>query len=580
MQPSLFISTGRQQGTVIPLAGTPLTFGRSSGNQVQLLDREISRRHFEIFSESGSFWIRDLASNNGTYLNGSRVSFCQLKTGDQIRIGQTELLFTGAAADNAWDERAVFVHLVDDLPAGFQDSLAERVAAADALEASDTSRDSSGGRNSPYLFAAKVQADLEFVYRAFHTIGHTLNEQELFERVVEQIFEWVQADRACILLCDSVSQELIVTSARQRQVSSESRMRVNRSILDYVKTHNEGVLTHNARDDERWNPGDSSASLGIREAICVPLKGHHGFLGAIYVDTAASPNVTAHSARGKFTEEHLKIMLAIGNHAALAVESTRHYSALVNRERLAAIGQTIASLSHHIKNILQGIKSGTYLLESGLKNAHRDDTERGWAIVKKYQEHISSLVLDMLSFSRDREPTRELACLNTVITAAVELVLPRAKSLNIELHWEPNSTLAEFEFDPFGIGHAITNLLQNAVDACEHSQGGRVSISVGHNPAIETVFVVVQDNGVGIAGPDLPKLFELFHSTKGGRGTGLGLAVSQKIVQEHGGKISVESQPGAGSRFSIAIPVKVQPIESSTSVRPHSPRSIWAAKPK
>src|SRR5690606_3163086 len=110
------------------------------------------------------------------------------------------------------------------------------------------------------------------------------------------------------------------------------------------------------------------------------------------------------NAPHRFREEHLKLMIAIGHQAALAVEDTMYYSAMVQAERLAAIGQTVATLSHHIKNILQGIRGGSYLLEMGL-NEHNDDLLRkGWNIVEKNQNKISTLVMDMLSFSKEREP--------------------------------------------------------------------------------------------------------------------------------------------------------------------------------
>ena len=97
-------------------------------------------------------------------------------------------------------------------------------------------------------------------------------------------------------------------------------------------------------------------------------------------------------------------MIAIGHQAALAVEDTTYYSAMVQSERLAAVGQTIATLSHHIKNILQGIRGGSYLVEMGLENDDMAVLRKGWDIVRRNQDKISSLVMDMLSFSKEREP--------------------------------------------------------------------------------------------------------------------------------------------------------------------------------
>ncbi|HMP07744.1 MAG TPA: GAF domain-containing protein, partial [Lacipirellulaceae bacterium] len=184
----------------------------------------------------------------------------------------------------------------------------------------------------------------------------------------------------------------------RRGLRSDEKISISKTILDYVVEKNEGVLTSNARDDSRWDPAQSIVSLGVREAICVPMQGRYELVGAIYIDTAVTPQKTlATRGANQFTEEHLRLMIAIAHQAALAIEDTSYYKALVQAERLAAIGQTIASLSHHIKNILQGVRGGSYLIELGLRDhdaataddepdaeaaQKADDTIRkGWAIV-------------------------------------------------------------------------------------------------------------------------------------------------------------------------------------------------------
>ena len=117
--------------------------------------------------------------------------------------------------------------------------------------------------------------------------------------------------------------------------------------------------------------------MGVREAICVPMQGRYGVVGVIYIDTYTPPGRFIQRPANRFSAEHLKLMVAIGHQAALAVEDTSYYSAMVQAERLAAIGQTIATLSHHIKNILQGIRGGSYLIEEGLKSSEFDDCLEG-----------------------------------------------------------------------------------------------------------------------------------------------------------------------------------------------------------
>jgi signal transduction histidine kinase len=293
----------------------------------------------------------------------------------------------------------------------------------------------------------------------------------------------------------------------------------------------------------------------VREAICVPMQGRYDVVGVIYIDTTTPPEQMISRGRmNKFRDEHLKLMIAIGHQAALAVEDTNYYSAMVQAERLAAVGQTIAMLSHHTKNILQGINGGSYLIEEGLKSGESDVIRKGWDIVQKNQQKISNLVMDMLTFSKEREPDLAPADINQVAGDVVELMQSRARDLDVALHWNAGAAIPKLCFDPDGLHRAILNVVTNAIDACDNSENARVDVSSQIDPEKETVRIVVEDNGTGIAPDDLEKMFTLFVSHKGGRGTGLGLPVTKKIITEHGGNVEVESQPGRGSRFTLEIP--------------------------
>jgi two-component system NtrC family sensor kinase len=272
----------------------------------------------------------------------------------------------------------------------------------------------------------------------------------------------------------------------------------------------------------------------------------------------------------QFTEEHLRLMIAIAHQAALAVEDTSYYKALVQAERLAAVGQTIASLSHHIKNILQGVRGGSYLIELGLgdhdtmaKSGERDEAaeqkavdtiRKGWAIVERNQERISTLVMDMLTFSKEREPEPRAANLNEITTEVVELMTSRAQEQSVELVWQPASDMPSLMFDPEALHRAILNIITNAIDACDEAEHGRVTVSSRYDDDAKLAQVMIQDNGAGIAPDDIEAIFNVFVSRKGGRGTGLGLPVTRKILEEHGGQVRVESTVGQGSKFFLELP--------------------------
>src|SRR5205807_7339810 len=133
-----------------------------------------------------------------------------------------------------------------------------------------------------------------------------------------------------------------------------------------------------------FNTGQSIVRFGIREAICVPMKGRHETVGVMYLDTALSSRelVADVAPDSKFTEDHLALAIAIAHQAALAVEETRYHQALVHAERLAAVGQTVAALSHHIKNILQGLQTGGDIVTRGLADGDLPYVHQGWKIVE------------------------------------------------------------------------------------------------------------------------------------------------------------------------------------------------------
>jgi signal transduction histidine kinase len=179
---------------------------------------------------------------------------------------------------------------------------------------------------------------------------------------------------------------------------------------------------------------------------------------------------------------------------------------------------------------------------------------KGWNIVERNQERISALVMDMLTFSKEREPVPEPSDLNEVVADVVELMRTRAEEDNVELVWQPSATMPTLMFDPEAMHRAVLNVVTNAVDACLERDTRRVEITTTFDQQENVARARVTDTGSGIEKEDLERIFGVFVSRKGGRGTGLGLPVSQKILHEHGGHIRVESRPDEGSSFTLEFP--------------------------
>jgi signal transduction histidine kinase len=565
----LFVIQGADQGKRFELKSKTLALGRENSNPIRLHDTEVSRRHAEVRQVDDTFRIVDLGSANGTFLNGLQIDQAPLRAGDRLQLGQTVMLFS-------------------DGPSSLERELTARVNMLGPASPDDRSailRSIPAGEGSRVLEAPEIaagwlrdrMANLSVMYRATQAISHVLDTDALLPQILELVFESIGADRGAILLKDAGG-ELVPKAVQWRGTSEPNeKLSISRTIVDHVLEQGQGVITSDAPADKRFGPAESIVDYGIREAICVPVQGRHVTLGVLYADIQSSggypylkDGALTDGGRGKFSQDHLMLMVAIGHQAGLAIENTEFYKAKVQAERLAAVGQTIATLSHHIKNILQGIRGGSYLIDMGLKEPDEAIVRRGWTIVEKNQSKIYNLVMDMLSFSKDREPVLEPSDLNDTVSDVIELMQARAEELAVTLVWEPKEGMPQVMIDADGIHRAVLNIVTNAIDAVEGVEGARVSVSTDWDAATAIARVKVADNGVGIATEEVASIFEVFASTKGSRGTGLGLPVSQKIVREHGGKIVVESTPGIGSTFVVELPMRRSEPRSGLEHRPLS----------
>ncbi len=413
------------------------------------------------------------------------------------------------------------------------------------------------------------ESDWETVFRVSNAVRRTVDLGQLLSQILDLIFESIPCDRGCILMFDTVTGDLRPSCSRERDTPevargahTPKRLRISQTILDHVVRHREGVLTSNAQDDERWDNVESIASIGINEAICVPMLGRYGLVGTVYVDTTQSAGKYASAGlKATFDRRQLRLLMAIANQAALAIEDTQFYQAMLQSERLAAMGQTIANLSHHVKNVLQGIKGGSFLVDDGLKKENLDVVGRGWKIVQRNQDRIGNLVMDMLSFSKDREPEMQRGDVVELLNEIVDLINMKATEQGVTLDFAPSQDSLLADFDSEGMHRAILNVILNAVEAtaqCDH-ETPKVDVSVRIDAATNMVKVVIADNGPGIAEEDIARIFAPFESSKGARGTGLGLPVSQKILREHGGDIIAKSPflagEKTGTQFTLTWPV-------------------------
>lgn len=230
---------------------------------------------------------------------------------------------------------------------------------------------------------------------------------------------------------------------------------------------------------------------------------------------------------------------------------------LVQSERLAAVGQTVSGLAHYVKNILIGLKGGSYVVDVGIAKNDTEKLKTGWTTIKRNIKRIGDLTQDLLSYSKQREPEFESCRPNEIVDEVIELVEDAAGSKDIHILKEFDDAKKTILADPQTIHRSLLNLVNNAVDACVEDE----DIDKKHEVKIKTFIdnnhfcFEVKDNGCGMDENTQKQLFNPMFSSKGGKGTGLGLLVTSKLIEEHNGLIETKSRLGRGSTFTIRLPL-------------------------
>jgi signal transduction histidine kinase len=487
-----------------------LVIGRASECDVVLADSMVSRRHARIWNDGKGLKIEDLGARNGIVVNGQKVSRLRVDEGDELTVGSHTFRIARVTREKKSNSGAtISFEKAGDMYARM-------------LKEPDFNR-------------------LFILYRASQLLGTIFDLDDLLNRLLDLIFEALPVKRGFILTLSGHDKVPEVRAALPRSDRNGS-LPLSRTLIDHVFSQRNAVLTLDAHED--FSNSDSVVAHGIHAAMCVPLCGREDIVGAIYVDSGASDIV--------FKNDHLKLLTAIGRVTGVAVENAYLHQELVEAERLSAIGQATAGLGHCVKNILVGIKGGAEFVDLALETNEIKYIQKGWPLIRRSVDRIEDLVLNLLTFSRSQKAERTNTDLNLLIDEIKDTVAAQATLAKVTLHVDKGD-IRPVPLDSLGIYRAILNLVSNAIDACE-DHGGNVTIRTHSDDA--NYYVEVKDDGVGVPHEIRSRLFKAFTTTKGSRGTGLGLACSQKIVKEHGGTITVDSKPGKGSTFTIRIPTQ------------------------
>ena len=232
------------------------------------------------------------------------------------------------------------------------------------------------------------------------------------------------------------------------------------------------------------------------------------------------------------------------------------------QDNLSALGLMVGSVSHGVKGILTGLDAGLYLLETGREKGLADRMERGLDKVRTMTDRIRKVVLDLLYCAKEREPQFSMVHIASLVDDVRGVIESKVSGKDISFHWQVASDAGRFEAEEGTLHAALVAILENAVEAClsdKSRSGYKVVFRVPETTSDQVVFEI-SDNGPGMDADTQEKLFDLFYSSKGSQGTGLGLFLAHKAISQHGGEIQVTSEPNQGTAFKIRLPRRQPPV--------------------
>jgi signal transduction histidine kinase len=535
----------------IPLAKAETTVGRAPSNDVHLSHGGVSRTHAVIARKNGRFILSDLKSRNGTFVNNERIEQAVLQHSDKILFGKRGFMFSIESDSTAEPPPEADIASVDGDTVTIS---AEELELSKLLTHSAETAISNffdllppapdGKEAQPILQAHKR---LSFLYQLSENLRMPCDPEEILKKGLELIFEALpSAKRAAAMLRSDATGLLEVRAAKYRDPDPDAAViPVSRTVLQQVVEDRVAIVSQNAQDDARFDNTEAFVVEDINSFVCVPLIQHERVIGAIYLDTddPLSP----------FAQNDMEFSAAVANELALSIDNCRLQREALKNEKIHAIGLTITHLAHNIKNMLTVNRSAVDMMHAQLQAHDDENVKKNWHLVRQGFDRIADLTAEMLDYTQISAVVAEPSDINAAVVEEYELFKESLASEGIEVDLQLAPELPLWEMNQSFLQRAILNLVVNAKDALKGRKNGRIRISTEMDESSQ-LLIRVEDNGCGIGKGILNDVFELFYTTKGMEGSGVGLSMIQKFVESMGGRVSVTSTVGVGSIFTLAFP--------------------------
>lgn len=398
--------------------------------------------------------------------------------------------------------------------------------------------------------AAELRRIVEALYRVHSLIAAITDLDTLLLRISEESCHVARAEASSVMLHDPVTQELyfqvaIGSSGDQESLKRTIRLKPGQGIAGTTAATRQSINVPDARADRRFfSEADEASQFQTRNLLAVPMVDRDNLIGVLEVVNKIGAE--------QFTTLDLHALEMFSSLAASSVANARLIEEQIRTERLTAIGQAMTSLSHHTKNIVTGLNSSADLIEMGMEAGQLEVLKKAWPAFKRSTKRISNFVQDMLSFSKARVPVRERYEVSALIEEARETFAELFAQRNVQLHIDAARVTRPVYVDGPAIYRCLINLLTNAADAVP-KQHGEIWLSAATRED-GTLQIEIRDNGKGVPPEVRGQIFDPFFSTKGSQGTGLGLAVTAKVMREHGGEVQLLDESEQGAVFRLTLP--------------------------
>ena len=520
------------------------------GIHIQIADKRVSRKHACIHLEDSRFSIEDLNSQNGTFVNDERIKKTFLNNHDKITIGKLTYLFL-LQPHSAGEPIETAIETTDTLPFSLEEMNLSDIWAQSADRATQGFLDQGGDSDSESTPPDPLaHTRLSLLYQLSERLRSAGKIQDVYEQGMELFMKAIPAAEYALVAKRSVagdSFQIVSCRLEEKSPFEGEAIPVSHTVFDWVLTQKVTLVSQNLSADERFQDSESIQVNDLRSILCVPITGKNNVIGLLYAQSNDLLN--------PFTKEDAIFASAVANEMALNIDNIHLQEKLRENERMAAIGLTVSNLAHNMKNLMAINQGTTQLMDIHIKERDFPQIQKKWHRVQNSLAGISRLSNDMLEFAKEDALYLKSVDVNKMIRGSRQLFEDSLSEGGLKFEYVLSPENPVWSVDKVLLQRALFNLILNAADAVQGKKNGRIRISTSVRQD-RKLLISVEDNGCGIPKDKQGKVLELFFTTKGSEGTGLGLPMVYKFLEKSGGRLTFKSIEGKGSIFKMIFPAK------------------------